>query len=116
MGATDKSWEKCLNPATLRGNFIAISLFIAAFDMFRDSVVEKPEAFFSNGLDGNGLTVDEEYKTNVLARAKNTLFASLLWFKERGAMNQADINPVDLIRLHRTEAAHELIGILANPQ
>ena len=114
MTETDKSWEKFLHPETLRNNLIAISLFITAFEMFKDRVVGKPESFFTNGFKEDGLIVDEEYKTEVLALSKSKLYASLLWFKKLEAIDESDIVIFDSIRQHRNEVAHEPMEFLAN--
>lgn len=114
MDETRKSWEKFLHPESLRGNLIAISLFISAFEMFKDSVISKPETFFSNGFDENGLIVGEEYKSDVLAKSKSPLYASLLWFKEMGAIDGDDIEIFDGIRKHRNEVTHELLSYVSD--
>jgi hypothetical protein len=110
------SWEKFLHPETLRGNLITISLFISAFEMFKDRVIEKPETFFSNGFDQNGLILDDSYKVEVLSKNKSRLYASLLWFKEMGAIDDADIEAFDAIRKHRNEVTHELLDFLSNAE
>lgn len=114
MTTSDESWGKFLHPETLKGNLIAISLFITAFEMFKDSVIAKPETFFTNGFDESGRIVDEQYKTDVLARSKSKLYASLLWLKEMDAIEQADIAIFDSIRQHRNEVAHEPMEFLAS--
>jgi len=114
MTDTTKSWEKFLHPETLRGNLIATALFISAFEMFKDQVIEKPETFFSNGFDQNGLIIDETYKTEVLSKSKSRLYASLLWFKEMGAIDEADIESFNMIRKHRNEVTHELADFLSD--
>jgi hypothetical protein len=111
---SNSSWEKFLHPETLRGNLIAISLFISAFEMFKDRVIEKPETFFSNGFDQNGLILDEKYKLEVLSKHKSRLYASLLWFKEMGAIDTADLETFDAIRKHRNEVTHELLDFVSN--
>jgi len=108
------SWEKFLNPATLRGNLLMISLFIAAFEMFKDSVIEKPESFFSHCWNKNGFVVSERYKSEVLSKSKSRPYASLLWFREVGAINDVDLQAFDRIRKHRNEVTHELADFLAN--
>jgi hypothetical protein len=110
------SWEKFLHPETLRGNLITISLFISAFEMFKDRVMEKPKTFFSNGFDQNGLILDDRYKVEVLSKNKNRLYASLLWFKEMGAIDDPDIQAFDAVRKHRNEVAHELLDFLSNAE
>lgn len=114
MNAADESWEKFLHPETLKNNLIAISLFITAFEMFKDRVVEKPETFFTNGFDEKGFIVDERYKTDVLARSTSKLYASLLWLEEMDAIEQTDIAIFDSIRQHRNEVAHEPMEFLAS--
>ena len=114
MDETRKSWEKFLHPESLRENLIAISLFISAFEMFKDSVISKPEIFFSNGFDENGLLVGEEYKSEVLAKSKSPLYASLLWFKEMGAIDDSDIEIFNGIRKHRNEVTHEILSYVSD--
>jgi hypothetical protein len=111
-----KSWEKFLHPETLKENLIAISLFITAFESFKENIISKPELFFANGFDENGRTVDDKYKTDVLSKSKSRLYASLLWLKEAGAIEQSDIESFDSIRRHRNEIAHEPMEFLANSE
>jgi hypothetical protein len=108
------SWEKFLNPVTLRANLIHISLFIAAFEMFKARVIEKPETFFSTGFDQNGLVIGDEYKSQVLSKSKSQLYASLLWLKEMEAVDDADIDIFDAIRQHRNEIVHKLLEFLSD--
>ena len=82
--------------------------------MFKDSVISKPEIFFSNGFDENGLLVGEEYKSEVLAKSKSPLYASLLWFKEMGAIDDSDIEIFNGIRKHRNEVTHELLSYVSD--
>jgi hypothetical protein len=114
MSATDKSWEKFLHPETLRTNLIAISLFITAYETFKVRVIEKPEAFFCDGFDEHGLTLGKSYRSEVLSKNKNKLYASLLWLKEQGGIDQSDIEAFDSIRRHRNELAHEPLAFLAS--
>lgn len=114
MTAADESWEKFLHPETLKNNLIAISLFITAFEMFKDRVVEKPETFFTNGFDEKGLIVDERYKYEVLVLSKSKVYASLLWLEKMEAIEQTDIAIFDSIRQHRNEVAHEPMEFLAS--
>lgn len=114
MTAVDESWEKFLHPETLKNNLMAISLFITAFEMFKDRVVEKPKTFFTDSFDEKGSIVDEQYKTDVLVRSKSKLYASLLWLEEMNAIEQTDLAMFDSIRQHRNEVAHEPMEFLAS--
>ena len=114
MNTTEKSWEKFLHPGTLRTNLIAISLFITAFETFKARVIEKPETFFSDGFDEHGLTLGEAYRSEVLSKSKSKLYASLLWLKEQGGIDQSDLEAFDSIRIHRNELTHDPLPFLAN--
>lgn len=77
--------EKFLNPEILRSNLISISLFVTVFENFKNSVIEKPEIFYSNGIDKNGLIIErEKYNKEVLSLAPKNgkLLASMLWLKK----------------------------------
>jgi hypothetical protein len=114
MTDSGKSWEKFLHPETLRGNLIAISLFITAFEIFKARVIEKPETMYSSGFNECGPIIAPAYKIDVLARSKSKLYASLLWLKEQGAIEQKDIATFDAIRMHRNEVAHEPLAFIAD--
>lgn len=114
MSPNDKSWEKFLHPETLRTNLIAISLFITAYETFKARVIEKPATFFGDGFDEHGLILGESYRSEVLSKNKSKLYASLLWIKEQGGIDQSDIEVFDSIRRHRNELAHEPLAFLAS--
>src|SRR5690348_3094171 len=114
MSPTDKSWEKFLHPETLRTNLIAISLFITAYETFKARVIEKPATFFCDGFDEHGPILGESYRSEVLSKNKSKLYASLLWIKEQGGVDQSDIDVFDSIRRHRNELAHEPLAFLAS--
>jgi hypothetical protein len=108
------SWNKFLHPETLRGNLLVISLYIAAYELFKTSIIEKPETFYSTGFNKDGIIISDKYKIEVLALSKSRLYASLLWLKEMGAIDNSDIETFDGIRKHRNEVTHELVDFLAN--
>jgi hypothetical protein len=114
MEESRKSWEKFLHPEILRGNLIAISLFISAFEMFKEQIIKKPKTFFLDGFDQNGLIINKPYKSEVLSKSKSPLYASLLWFKEVGAIDDEDIDTFDGIRKHRNEVTHEIISFISD--
>ncbi len=101
-------WAKFLNPESLKGNLIAASLFLAAYETLKSSIIEQIRRFFKNGFDQNGLIVDADYQTKVLSLDKSALRASLLWLKEHGVIREDDLKLIDEIREHRNELAHDL--------
>lgn len=60
------SWERALHPETLKTNIITASIFSMAFEMLKNSIIEKIEGFFTNGFDENGMIVSPEYKKRCL--------------------------------------------------
>ncbi len=93
---------------------LAISLFVAAFEKFKECVIEKPETLFCDGFNKGGFIISEKYKTEVLSKSKSALYASLLWFKEMGAIDDSDMQAFDEIKSHRNKVIHELMDFLAD--
>lgn len=108
-----RSWAKFLNPESLRGNLIAASIFLAAYELLRTSVIDRIRDFFTYEFNEHGGVVSEDYKGEVLSLDKSPLRASLLWLKEMTAIGDTDIELVDKIREHRNELAHDLPKFIA---
>ena len=102
------AWAKFLHPKSLKGNLIAASLFLAAYETLRASVIEQIQSFFTFGFDQNDAHRDDAYRLNVLALDKSPLRASFLWLKENNVIDEVDMKSVDDIRKHRNELAHDL--------
>ncbi|MDD3925882.1 MAG: hypothetical protein PHT33_04420 [bacterium] len=107
-------YRKFLHPGTLRGNLLTISLFIAAFEMFKDTIIENPKMFFCEEFDSDGFVESKTYKAEVPSRHKDRCYASLLWFKEMGAIDDVDLQTYDIIRKYRNELVHEFMSFLVN--
>lgn len=108
-----QAWERFLNPVTLRSNLIVASLFLSAFEILRESIVERIRDFYSIGFDASGPKLDPKYKTEVLAKNRSPVYASLAWLKESGAITNADIATFDRVRQTRNEITHEITHLLA---
>lgn len=108
-----RSWAKFLNPESLRGNLIAASIFLTAYELLRTSVIDRIRDFFTYEFNEHGRVVSEDYKVKVLSLDKSPLRASLLWLKEMSAIGDTDIELVDEIRKHRNELAHDLPKFIA---
>jgi hypothetical protein len=103
-----RGWAKFLNPDILRSNLIVASIFLAAYEMLRASVIDRIRSFFSNEFRDGEWIASQDHQTNCLALDKSPLRASLLWLKQMSAIDDADIARVDRIREHRNELAHDL--------
>ena len=108
-----RSWAKFINPEFLRGNLIAASIFLAAYETLRASIIDRIQDFFTTGFDESGWIISEDYKNKVLSLDKSPLRASLLWLKEMSVISDADIELVQAIREHRNELAHDLPKLIA---
>lgn len=103
-----RGWAKFLNPEALRSNLIAASIFLAAYEMLRASVIDRIRVFMSRDFRDRDWVPTEKYRTKCLALDKSPLRASLLWLKQMSAIDEADIARVDRIREHRNDLAHDL--------
>ena len=102
------SWERFLNPETLRSNLIIASIFISAFEILKECILERPKEFYTTGFDENGLIVNAKYKKAVLSLNKSPVYASLSWLKDLDAIEKEDIELFSSVKKCRNELAHEL--------
>lgn len=103
------SWERVLHPETLKTNIITASIFSMAFEMLKNSIIEKIEGFFTNGFDENGMIVSPEYKEKVLALNRSPLYASLKWLQDMTAIDDKDLESFEHIKRCRNTLAHEML-------
>lgn len=103
-----KKWEDLFTPSVVRSKLISASLFIAAFELLRDSIVDRIKTFYCNGFNENGLTYDSEYTDCVLALNKRVLTASVIWLKNHDVINDNDQESISRIVQCRNIVAHEL--------
>lgn len=103
-----ESWNKFLNPDSLKSNLIVASLFLTAYESLRASVIDSLKEYFCIGFDQDGLKLSPRYQSEVLSRHKSPLRASLLWLQEMDVVTESDLECVDQIREHRNEIAHDL--------
>ena len=103
------SWERVLHPETLKTNIITASIFSMAFEMLKDSIIEKIEGFFTDGFNENGMIISPEYKEKVLTLNRSPLYASLKWLQGMNAIDDKDIERFEHIKRCRNTLAHEML-------
>lgn len=108
----ENPWERFLNPEALKSSLIMSSMYITAFELLRESVLEYPKIFFSDGFNSQGLTLSSEYKAKVLSLNRSRLYSSLEWFKEMEAISQEDINLFDKLKDFRNKLSHEMAEVI----
>ncbi|TNI27560.1 hypothetical protein [Aeromonas veronii] len=109
------AWEKLTNPTKLRENLMSASVYISSYEMCRDFIISKPRGFFTDHWGINGETLSEEYSKDVMSFNPSPLKASLLWFKDQGAISDLDIECFEKAREHRNEIAHNLPKFISEP-
>ena len=62
-----KSWERFLNPESLKENLVISSLYITSFEILKDSIISKIKDFFIEGIDEKGFIYSQKYNKEVLS-------------------------------------------------
>lgn len=109
-----QSWVEFLNPEVTRLRMIAASIYIAGFEILKDSVVDRIRSFFWTGFDESGDKIDPKYQSDVLARNRSPVYASLDWLKEMNAIDDGDVAVFDRVKTCRNILAHKLFSALAS--
>lgn len=105
-------WERFLDPDVLRPNLILASIYIAAFEILKNSIVERLRDFYVYGIDLNGLIIMPTYREEVLAKDKSPTYASLKWLKESKVITDDDIEKFNKAKECRNLLAHEIMKML----
>lgn len=111
MSEQRKNWEDVLNPEIMRERLISVSIFIIAFELLRETIVDNLRAFYADGYDSNGTIVGNAYETEVLSRNRSVVYASLDWLLSHDAINAEDIESYERIKRVRNRVAHELLHV-----
>jgi hypothetical protein len=103
-----KKWEQFLSPEVTRDRLISVSMYIAAFEMLKESIIGRIRDFYSIGINENGSIISSDYHTRVLSRNKSPLHASLDWLVESEAIEKSDLEMFERAKAMRNRLAHEL--------
>lgn len=113
-----QQWKNILDTEVLRGNISLIAMYIMVYELLEDTIISRPKDFYSV------LNFDEEarkkYDNCVLSlynkkafpkiNSRNKeLIASLIWFKNSGAIDDNDIDIFSDSRTLRNEITHEML-------
>lgn len=94
---------------------ITASIYITAFEILKSSIIDRLKNFYWRDWEADrGDLIDPSYNTEVLSRNKSQLYASLLWLKENGAIDEYDINKFEEIKISRNRIAHNLPQLLVD--
>jgi len=109
------SWEKFLNPDELKSSLIRASIYLSAYELFKNSIIDHLRGFFSSEWKLNDKTgeietiISKSYKDKVRSLyPKDEFHSCCLWFFENKAISQQDLDSIAKVRKHRNSIAHEL--------
>lgn len=109
-----QSWEEFLNPEVMRPGLIAASIYIAGFEILKDSIVGQIRDFFLTGFDSSGDKIDPQYTTDVLSKNSSSVYASLEWLKDHNAIDDHDIETFNRVKACRNKLAHKLFSVICS--
>jgi hypothetical protein len=108
-----ETWERFLDPEVLRPSLMLASIYIATYEILKESIINRPKELFVTGFDEAGFLIDKKYQEEVLSRNKNLVYASLDWLREAGAIANSDIEIFNKVKRRRNDIAHEISRMLS---
>ena len=72
----NENWERFLDPEVVRPSLFMATMFVTAFEILKNSIVDRLRAFYSDGWSEGEMNLSPEYASNVLARNKSAVYAS----------------------------------------
>ncbi len=64
----NEKWEHFLDPEVFRPNLIFASIYITAFEILQNSIVERIKDFYTIGFNENGWIILHEYQEDALSK------------------------------------------------
>jgi hypothetical protein len=114
---TTQSWLKFLNPVELKQNLIRCSIFIAAWELLKEAVVDPILWFYTDGFHGekySRLRYHQEVMELDTREKKDVVQASCLWLRKNNVIDDTDMKMIADIRVHRNFVAHEMTKVLGS--
>lgn len=101
-----QAWINFLNPEKLQAHVASISLYVACYEMLKDSIITKIKDFYTNEFIGGMDVVSREYHVRVLSRKSSVLYSSLEWLLEMEAIGEADLICFEKVKACRNDLVH----------
>ncbi len=112
MTTHENQWEQFLDPDIVRPSLFMATMFITAFEILKNSIVDRIRGFYSNEWPALGVEESLQYKADVLSRHKNRVYASLNWLHENQVINDDDLIVFDQLKTTRNLLAHQLFDVV----
>jgi len=107
-----KQLNEFLDPEKFKNKLIYSSIYIALYESFKDMLIDSVKCFYCVEVENGKLKDSLEYKKRILSKRKKNmplLKVTLLWFKEKGAIDNEEIESFDEFRKLRNKLSHELL-------
>lgn len=98
MKTTSERWERFLDPDVVKSSLFLATMFITAFEILKNSAIDRLRNFYANGWDETGPIISTEYQSRVLSRNKSVLYASFDWLQESGAIDSEDLEQYEKLK------------------
>lgn len=113
----ERDYHALFHPEELRSTLASVSLYVLAYEGFREGAIDHVHMLYANGLDESGWTFDEEeYRREILSRNKGPFLASLDWYREMGAVDDADLASIRRLTDIRNRLVHDLWRLIGTSQ
>ena len=104
--------NELLKRETLRERLTSASLYLAAYELLENSIVERIKSFLVINLGSNGSADTTHYKDEVLSRNRSPIYASLNWLLEQNVIDKDDLRAYETIKKSRNIVAHEMAQVV----
>jgi hypothetical protein len=109
----ERDFESLLNPVELRTSLILVALYVLAYESFRDGAIDHVHTLYWWGIDESGNKYNEDdYRREILSRHKSPFRATLHWYQEMGALDEADLATIANLTKTRNRLVHHLMRVI----
>lgn len=106
-----------LNPDLMKQHLQAGGIYLAAYEMFKSSLVGRPREFYLCRMENGKEIISPNYRTEVLTLDRKHIYrASALWWQKQGVLTDTDVDLAVSIREHRDEIAHNIPRFLGTSE
>ena len=105
--------NKFLNSDAIKSNLILSALYLAAYELLRDAIIDNIRNFFIIEYKDGKVIRDKQYDDEVIKVNKDLLYSSSLWLQHNGVITENEVEEIKNIRKHRNQIAHELPKVLS---
>lgn len=106
--------EDLIDPARLKFGLMYCGLYLAAFELLRWVLIQRPRYFFADSPDITLSRVRKspQYRKEVERLDKDILVASCKWLEKMRVIDHGDLEAIKKMREHRDRIAHEMPSFL----